>query len=95
MRRVTELTIELTETDLQDSSGMVLAQIDDVRSVQRGTFAFKPSNGFTPVLKIKKPRAWLLGLWWRIGRRVGVGGVTSAGQAKFMAERINMMIKEK
>jgi len=94
MRRATVLTIALTETELRDSSGTVLARIDEIRSVERGTFAFKPSNGFTLVLHAKKPRAWMPGLWWRYGRRVGVGGVTNAGQSKFMAERINMMIKD-
>ena len=92
LRRATQLIIELTDTELRDSSGTVLARIDEIRSVERGVFAFKPSNGFTLVLNNKKPRAWLPGLWWRFGRRVGVGGVTNAGQSKFMAERISMMI---
>jgi len=94
LRRATTHVIELTETELRDSSGTVLARIDEIRSVERGTFAFKPSNGFTLVLHSKKPRAWMPGLWWRFGRRVGVGGVTNAGQSKFMAERISMMIKD-
>ncbi|KQB97266.1 hypothetical protein AL073_09525 [Loktanella sp. 1ANDIMAR09] len=94
LRRATHVTIALTETELRDSTGTVLARIDDIRSVDRGVFAFKPSNGFTLVLHSKKPRAWLPGLWWRFGRRVGVGGVTNAGQSKFMAERISMMIKD-
>ncbi|MGJ8589585.1 MAG: hypothetical protein ACSHXW_15655 [Yoonia sp.] len=93
LRRATQLIIELTDTELRDSSGTVLARIDEIRSVERGVFAFKPSNGFTLVLNNKKPRAWLPGLWWRFGRRVGVGGVTNAGQSKFMAERISMMVK--
>lgn len=94
MRRATTVTLLLTDTELRDSTGAVLARIDEIRSVERGTFAFKPSNGFSLVLHNKKPRAWLPGLWWRIGRRVGVGGVTNAGQSKFMAERISMMIKD-
>ena len=94
LRRATTHVIELTDTELRDSSGTVLARIDEIRSVVRGTFALKPSNGFTLVLHSKKPRAWMPGLWWRLGRRVGVGGVTNAGQAKFMAERISMMIKD-
>ena len=94
LRRSTTVTIELTATELRDSAGTVLARIDEVQSVERGTLAFKPSNGFTLVLNSKKPRAWLPGLWWRYGRRVGVGGVTNAGQSKFMAERISLMIKD-
>ena len=94
MRRATQVTLELTDRELRDSTGTVLARIDEIRSVERGTFAFKPANGFSLVLHNKKPRAWLPGLWWRFGRRVGVGGVTNAGQSKFMAERISMMVKD-
>lgn len=89
VRRASMLTIMLTETDLRDSTGTVLAQLDEISSVDRGAFAFlKPSNGFSLRLKTTKPRAWAPGLWWRVGRRVGIGGITSAGQAKFMAEQI-------
>ncbi len=94
LRRATLLHIELTETEIRDSSGMVLATMDDIKGVDRGVFAFKPSNGFTLIMKTKKPRGWSPGLWWRLGRRVGVGGVTSAGQAKFMAEQIAFRLRD-
>lgn len=94
MRRATLSVIELTDTEIRDSNGLVLARMDEIIAVDRGAFAFKPSNGFTLKLKTKKPRAWAPGLWWRFGRRVGVGGVTSAGQAKFMAEQIALRIVE-
>lgn len=93
LRRATMMVIELTKTEVRDSSGAVLARIADIRSVERGTFAFKPSNGFTLVLHTKQPRAWAPGLWWRFGRRVGVGGVTAAGPSKLMAEQLAVMIK--
>ena len=95
LRRATTMVITLTKDDLRDSSGTVLARIADVRSVERGAFAFKPSNGFTLVMKNKSPRAWAPGLWWRMGRRVGVGGVTAAGQSRFMAEQIALQIKQR
>ena len=93
LRRATTMMIYLTETDVRDSAGTILASIDDVSSVERGAFALKPSHGFTMVMKSKKPRAWAPGLWWRFGRRVGIGGVTNSGQTKFMAEQIALRIK--
>ena len=93
MRHATKRIIELTDTEVRDSTGTVLARIDEVRSVERGTFALKPSSGFTLVLHNKKPRAWQPGLWWRIGRRVGIGGVTNASQSKFMAEQIALRVE--
>jgi hypothetical protein len=58
--------------------------------VERGAFAFKPSNGF--LVRLDKPlgRGWAPGLWWRLGRLLGVGGVTSASQSKAMAEILSL-----
>jgi len=95
MRRATERVIELTETELRDSSGAVLAQIGDIESVDRGFFAFKPSHGF--LIKMKSPgtRAWLPGLWWRVGRRIGVGGVTPGSQTRFMSEMLAAILAQR
>lgn len=92
LRRATQIEIVLTQTEVRDSDGRVLALLDDVVSVERGAFALKPSNGFTLVLRARAPRVWVPGMWWRLGRRVGVGGATPAGPAKFMAERIALKI---
>lgn len=93
LRRATQMQIELTDTEIRDSGGAILANMAEVVRVERGAFAFKPSNGFTLVLKTRGPSAWAPGLYWRLGRRVGVGGVTSAGAAKFMAEQIALRLK--
>lgn len=95
LRRATMIEIEMTETEIRDSKGRVLAALDDVVTVERGAFALKPSNGFTLVLNGRKSRAWVPGMWWRMGKRVGVGGTTSAGPAKFMAEKIATRIAQR
>lgn len=95
MRKASLLEIVLTATDIRDSEGRVLAMMDEIVSVQRGAFAMKPSNGFTLVLKTPAPRAWNPGMWWRMGRRLGVGGVTGAGPAKFMAEQIALRLAQR
>ncbi|MEM6372316.1 MAG: hypothetical protein AAF727_06000 [Pseudomonadota bacterium] len=95
MRRATSVTLELTRSELRDTQGFVLAKMDEVASLDRGMFAFKPSNGFLLRLNGKKPRAWRPGLWWSLGSRVGVGGMTPAHQAKFMAEVIAMILMER
>lgn len=92
--RATQHHIELTRSELRDSAGHVLAEIDNIAGIDRGAFAFKPSQGFLVRLKTPRPRHWAPGLWWRVGRFVGVGGVTPAGEGKFMAEMISAMIAE-
>lgn len=95
MRKATALSLELTKTQLRDSAGTVLADIEDVMSLDRGVFAFKPSNGFLLRLSRSTGRTWQPGLWWRLGNRIGVGGMTPGPQTKFMAEMIAAMIAQR
>jgi hypothetical protein len=85
----------LTKDALVDSDGSVLTRIEDVAAVERGMFAIKPSNGFMLKLKTPAPREWHPGLWWRLGRRLAVGGVTPGSQTRPMADIIAMMIAER
>ena len=88
LRRATMLAVELTQAGLRSSDGETIARWEEIASVDRGAFAFKPSNGFILRLCARAPARWRPGLWWRWGRRVGVGGVTPGAQAKAMADII-------
>ncbi len=92
MRRATLGRIDLTEEGLFDQDGNQLAAIEDIAGVDRGHLAIKPSNGFVVRLHTAGPRAWAPGLWWRRGKRLGVGGVTSAVQSKYMADALMTMV---
>jgi uncharacterized protein (DUF736 family) len=92
MRRATMRDIVLTATELREQDGDRLTLMSDVEAIDRGMFAFKPSQGFLLKTKTRGTGAWRPGLWWRSGRRIGVGGVTRAGQAKAMADVITAMI---
>ncbi|MCV2881408.1 hypothetical protein [Actibacterium sp. XHP0104] len=93
MRRATAGRIELTEDGLRDGDGNVIAALNQIDKVSRGTFAAKPSNGFVLVLKQPMPRRWAPGMWWRLGNRVGVGGVTAPAQTRALAETIEAMLR--
>jgi hypothetical protein len=95
MWTATRRTLVLTRTELRDDTGLVIVSLDDVASIDRGAFAFKPSNGF--LLRLKKPyaRDWRPGLWWRVSKRIGVGGMVSMRPAKFMAETIALLLADR
>jgi len=88
----TEVGLELTAQELRETGGRRLALVSEMAAASRGPFAFKPSNGFMVVLEKPAPAVWAPGLWWRVGRRIGVGGVTSSSEARFMAEIIDGLI---
>lgn len=88
--------LELTTSELREmGGGRVLAPVSDILSVDRGPFAFKPTAGFAIRLRTPGPRAWAPGLWWRIGGRIGVGGVTHRHEARMMAEILDDRLKRR
>ena len=95
MRRATANAVELTETELRDSDGTVIARIEDIEGLDRGFFAFKPSNGFLIKVVAKSDNHWRPGLWWRLGRRIGIGGVTPGHQTKVMSELLAVMMAKR
>jgi hypothetical protein len=90
--QATEAALELTESELRSTTGEILARIDEIEALDRGLFAFRPSNGFVLKLSSRRPRRWAPGLWWRLGRRVGVGGVTGAAQTRAFAELLTVLL---
>jgi hypothetical protein len=90
--RATVVGLVLTASGLWDDKGRLLAEFDNMREVSRGAFALKPSHGFSLVLYKGMEFAWVPGLWWRIGKRVGIGGVTPSQPARYMAEIISARI---
>ena len=91
------VTLELTRTELREVGGRVLFTLDEVASVDRSAFAFKPAGGF--LVRLKAPsargRAYAPALWWRLRARVAVGGATASAQAKPMADLIRIIIAER
>jgi len=95
MRRATQAAVELTDAGLRTSDGEEIVAMENIASVDRGAFAFKPSNGFILRLKGRAPVRWQPGLWWRMGPRVGIGGVTPGAQGKVMADIIAAKLAER
>lgn len=95
MHQATERYLVVTSKGLFDDQGTELALVEDLAAVERGVFAFKPSNGFLIRLQSRKPRAWYPGVWWRLGRKIGIGGATPGHQARMAADILRAMLDER
>lgn len=95
MWQATAASVILTAHGLHSSDGTLIAALDDIVVVERGVLAMKPSNGFMLRTKTSLPRGWQPGLWWRLGKRVGIGGVTPGGQSKTMSEILAALTTDK
>lgn len=95
MHRGTRQGIELREEGLFLTNGTVIAEIGNIKKVERGIGALKPSNGFSITLHEKTENAWVPGLYWRLGRFIGIGGVTPPADGKMMADALASMLSER
>lgn len=93
--KATARCVELRESGLYDTDGTCLAAMEDIQRVDRGVFAFKPSNGFLMRTYSSQSLIWRPGLYWRLGRRLGVGGITRASEGKQMADIISILLADK
>lgn len=96
MWHATGKIIELTRSELREVNGRVLCTVENVLRVDRGAFAFKPAGGF--LVKLKEPageKVYAPGIWWRWGRTLAVGGVTSRQDGKNVADMMIVMMVER
>ncbi len=90
--RTRGITLELTATELREAGGRRIALLSEMEHVIGGSFALKPAKGFAVRLAAPGPTAWCPGFWWRQGRRIGVGGMTSSLEAHLMAEALTGLL---
>ncbi|MBE3637823.1 hypothetical protein [Mangrovicoccus algicola] len=76
------------------SDGRTVFLLSDVRRLERGVFAVKPANGVVVTLSARDGARWVPGLWWRTGRRVGIGGMTPKAQTRAFADRLEQRLAE-
>lgn len=93
--QATEVDLVLTTAGLVDAQGRILADIDNIDDVETGLFAVKPPSGFALRLKEPMPAAWAPGVWWRMGRRLGIGGAIPAPEAKALAQMIAVLVAKR
>ena len=94
MWRATANAIVLSEDELRESAtGRLIARLDDIERVDTTAFAYRPATGFLIFLRSPAPFAVAPGMWWRAGRRIGIGGVTTKTEGKIMAAALRAAIE--
>lgn len=88
----TRAGLVLTDAGLAEEGGRMLAPLAGIEKVDRGLLAFKPSGGFVVLLDTPGGFGWAPGLWWRLGRRLGVGGTTTPMEGRAMADLLTAMV---
>jgi hypothetical protein len=92
--RFANAALILKRDGLFDNQGQQICSLSNIAEVDRGWFSFKPSNGFLLRLHDSGGLKWSPGLYWRIGKYLGVGGAISPSQTKEMSDKILLLKQE-
>lgn len=84
----------LKRDGLYDDQGEIICSLSNIALIDRGWFSIKPSNGFLLRLHEKTSVKWLPGVYWRIGKRMGVGGAISPAQTKEFSDKLLLLQQE-
>ena len=90
--QATSGAVVLRADGLWTDDGQPIAPLDDISKVDRALFTMKPSNGFLLFTRTALGRRWVPGMWWRVGRRVGIGGMLPGAQAKLFSDTLAAMV---
>ncbi len=84
----------LKRDGLYDDQCEIICSLSNIALVDRGWFSIKPSNGFLLRLHEKASIKWLPGVYWRIGKRMGVGGAINPTQTKEFSDKLLLLQQE-
>lgn len=93
--RFANAALILKHDGIYDDQDNLICDLSNIALVDRGWFSFKPSNGFLLRLHAPQSRKWSPGLYWCIGRRLGIGGALSPAQTKAMSDKLILLMQEK
>lgn len=93
--RGTAGAVILNDTGIVDSSGAQVTSIENIAAIERGIVSMKPSHGMLLKLSESGSAKWVPGLWWRLGARVGIGGLTAKRDTRLFAEALEQRIRTK
>ena len=78
----------INKMGLYDLHENLICRISDIQRVDSSPYTFKSANGFIIILKEKTSFQLVPGLYWRLGRRISVGGLISKNESKLLSTAV-------
>ena len=94
LKRYSKIGFLINQSGLFNIDGSVICEIDDIERIDVSPYTFKSANGFIVILKTKSSFKSIPGLYWRLGKRLSIGGLVSKNESKFLSQTLLSFFEE-
>ena len=68
--------------------GRLLCKLSSIETVDTSPYTFKSTNGFIIRLKERSSLDWSPGLFWKLNKRISIGGLITKSESKWLSTAI-------
>ena len=95
LKRFSKVGFLINQSGLFNLDGSIICEIGDIEKIDVSPYTFKSANGFIVILKTKTSFKSIPGLYWRLGKRLSIGGLVSKTESKFLSQALLRFYEEK
>ena len=88
LKRYSKIGFLINQSGLFNLDGSIICKMDDIERIDISPYTFKSANGFIVILKTKSSFNLTPGLYWRLGKRISIGGLVSKSESKFLSQTL-------
>ena len=85
LKKYSKVGFLINEQGLFNLDKSPICKMHEIDRVDASPYTFKSANGFIIILKTKNSFESVPGLYWKLGKRISIGGLVSKNESKFLA----------
>ena len=95
LKRYSNVGFLINDTGLFNLDETIVCKMSDIARVDVSPYTFKSANGFIVLLKTQSSFKSIPGLYWRLGKRISIGGLVSKNESKFLSGALLRFLEKK
>ena len=88
LNRYSKMGFLINQEGLFNLDKSLICRIDEIDQIDTSPYTFKSANGFIVILKTKNSFKTVPGLYWRLGKRISIGGLIAKNESKFVSSTL-------
>ena len=94
LKKYSKVGFLINEQGLFNLDKSPICKMHEIDRVDASPYTFKSANGFIIILKTKNSFESVPGLYWKVGKRISIGGLVSKNESKFLSGLLLQFLEE-